>query len=399
MLRQVQSYDLQRILKTISVAVVKKEHPAIVFFSGGTALNGVAAELAKVNPDCAYIITTFDSGGSSAALREVFDMPAVGDVRNRLLALADIDNPEKVNIVELLKTRLPRYADRTALYGQLSHLANGSHALMDGFSEIVRKILSDRFALFIELAGDSFDPVNASLGNILLAAGFMAHQRILAPPIAQLSHLIGVRGIVRAATVDNGHLAVRLANGEILAGQHLFTGKEVEPISVPIDGMWICAGVDDPWPRPVHASSLAINLVHGADMIVYPMGSFYSSLLAAISPQGLGLAVSMNPCPKIFIPNMGFDPELIGHNINLQVERLLEVMRMDNSAYLNSEEVLNYVLIDSENGTYQEEPDLDALEKLPLKVIDRKLVSDDSEGLVDPRLLAPVLMELVPGNK
>ncbi|WP_320174466.1 GAK system CofD-like protein [Maridesulfovibrio sp.] len=373
---------------------MSKEHPEIVFFSGGTALNSLAAELAKVNPKCAYIITTFDSGGSSAALREVFDMPAVGDVRNRLLALADKDSPEKSNIVELLATRLPRFADKTALYGQLSHLANGSHSLMDGFSEVVRKILSDRFALFIELAGDHFDPVNASLGNIVLAAGFMAHQRILAPPIAQLSRLIGARGIVRASTVDNGHLAVRLENGEILAGQHQFTGKETDPISSPIDGMWICSGVDDPWPRAVHGSSLAINLINNADIIVYPMGSFYSSMLAAISPQGLGHAISLNPCPKVFIPNMGFDPELIGHNINLQIERLLEVLRMDNSAYIGSEAVLDYILIDSENGTYQEDPDFAALEKFPLKVIDRTLVSEDSDGLIDPRLLAPILMEL-----
>ncbi|WP_321402186.1 GAK system CofD-like protein [Maridesulfovibrio sp.] len=373
---------------------MNKEHPAIVFFSGGTALNGLAAELAKVNPECAYIITTFDSGGSSAALREVFDMPAVGDVRNRILALADTDSPEKANIVAMLNTRLPRYADRTALYGQLSHLANGSHPLMDGFSEVVRKIISERFALFIELAGDSFDPVNASLGNIVLAAGFMAHQRVLAPPIAQLSRLIGARGVVRASTVDNGHLAVRLMNGEILAGQHLFTGKESDPVASPIDGMWICSGIDDPWPRSVHGSSLAINLINDADMLVYPMGSFYSSTLAALSPQGLGQAICRNPCPKVFIPNMGFDPELIGHDINLQVERLLEVLRMDSAAYVNLSKVLNFILIDSVNGTYQQEQDFAALEKLPVKVIDRRLVSDESEGLIDPRLLAPVLMEL-----
>lgn len=373
---------------------MEKTHPSIVFFSGGTALNGLASELAKVNPQCVYIITTFDSGGSSAALREVLDMPAVGDVRNRMLALADTDSPEKANIVAMLNTRLPRYADRTALYGQLSHLATGTHSLMDGFSEIVRKILSERFALFIELAGDSFDPVNASLGNIVLAAGFMAHQRVLAPSIAQLSRLIGVRGIIRASTVDNGHLAVRLMNGEILAGQHLFTGKESDPVSSPIDGMWICSGVDDPWPRSVHASSLAIDQVKEADLIVYPMGSFYSSTLAALSPQGLGKAVAAKKCPKIFIPNMGFDPELIGHDIKLQVERILEALRMDSAAYIDLDRALNYILIDSENGTYQENQDFAALEKLPLKVIDRKLVSDESGGLIDPRLLAPLLMEL-----
>ncbi|WP_320006162.1 GAK system CofD-like protein [Maridesulfovibrio sp.] len=373
---------------------MEKTHPSIVFFSGGSALNGLASELAKVNPLCAYIITTFDSGGSSAALREVLNMPAVGDVRNRMLALADIDSHEKANIVAMLNTRLPLYADRTALYGQLAHLANGSHSLMDGFSEIVRKIISERFALFIELVGDSFNPVNASLGNIVLAAGFIANQRILAPSIAQLSRLIGVRGIVRASTVDNGHLAVRLMNGEILAGQHHFTGKESDPVSSPIEGMWICSGIDDPWPRSVHASSLAINLVNSADLIVYPMGSFYSSTLAALSPQGLGKAVAAKKCPKIFIPNMGFDPELLGHDINLQVERILDVLRMDSAAYINFDRTLNYILIDSENGTYQENQDFSALEKLPVKVIDRRLVSDESGGLIDPRLLAPVLMEL-----
>lgn len=376
-----------------------KEYPGIVFFSGGTALNGLAAHIADINPDCSYIITTFDSGGSSAHLREIFDMPAVGDVRNRLIALADTNSPERANIVKILSTRLPKVADRPALQSQLSHLANGSHPLFEGVSEIVRKIIADRFSFFIDLVGEDFDPAYASLGNIILAAGFMAHQRVMAPPIAQFSKLIRARGVVRSSTVDNGHLAVRLLNGEIIAGQHMFTGKEVDPIPSPIDGMWICSGVNDPWPRLVHASSLAMALVSEADMIVYPMGSFYSSILAAISPQGMGQTISLNPCPKLFIPNMGNDPELLGHDLNLQVERLVEALRMDNGACIKPESVLNAILIDSENGDYGGKFDLRELEKLSLKVIDRKLVSDESEGLIDPRLLAPELMKLACGNE
>lgn len=378
---------------------VGNEYPGIVFFSGGTALNGLAAHIADLNPACSYIITTFDSGGSSANLRDVFDMPAVGDVRNRLIALADTSSPERANIVKMLSTRLPKVADRPALQSQLSHLANGSHPLMEGLSEVVRKILADRFSFFVDLVDDNFDPSYASLGNIVLAAGFMAHQRVLAPPIAQFSRLINARAVVRSSTVDNGHLAVRLQNGEIIAGQHLFTGKEVDPIPSPIDGMWICSGVNDPWPRLVHASSLAMRLVSDADMIVYPMGSFYSSILAAVSPQGMGRTISLNPCPKLFIPNMGNDPELIGHSVDLQVERLLEVLRMDNGAGIKPENVLNAILIDSENGDYAGRLNLKELEKLPLKVIDRKLVSDESEVLIDAGLLASELMELACGNE
>jgi 2-phospho-L-lactate transferase/gluconeogenesis factor (CofD/UPF0052 family) len=43
------------------------------------------------------MITPFDSGGSSAEIRKAFKMLAVGDLRNRLMALADQSvkgNPE-----------------------------------------------------------------------------------------------------------------------------------------------------------------------------------------------------------------------------------------------------------------------------------------------------------------
>ena len=41
----------------------------ILFFSGGTALAPVAAELSRHTRNAVHVITTFDSGGSSAELR------------------------------------------------------------------------------------------------------------------------------------------------------------------------------------------------------------------------------------------------------------------------------------------------------------------------------------------
>ncbi|MGE4294032.1 MAG: 2-phospho-L-lactate transferase CofD family protein, partial [Desulfovibrio sp.] len=63
--------------------------PRVLFFSGGTALRDTSAELVRYTHNSVHIITPFDSGGSSAILRKAFDMPAVGDIRNRLMALAD----------------------------------------------------------------------------------------------------------------------------------------------------------------------------------------------------------------------------------------------------------------------------------------------------------------------
>ena len=63
--------------------------PRILFFTGGSALRKTSRELIKYTHNSIHLITPFDSGGSSAVIREAFAMPAVGDIRNRLMSLAD----------------------------------------------------------------------------------------------------------------------------------------------------------------------------------------------------------------------------------------------------------------------------------------------------------------------
>src|SRR5688572_20913617 len=63
--------------------------PRLLFFSGGSALRGLSRKLKLYTENSAHLITPFDSGGSSALLRDTFGMPSVGDLRNRLMALAD----------------------------------------------------------------------------------------------------------------------------------------------------------------------------------------------------------------------------------------------------------------------------------------------------------------------
>lgn len=95
----------------------------ILFFSGGTALAPVAAELSRHTRNAVHVITTFDSGGSSAELRRAFDMPAVGDIRARIMALADRSLEGNPETVELLGYRLPKDAGRkpSTVSWRLSH--------------------------------------------------------------------------------------------------------------------------------------------------------------------------------------------------------------------------------------------------------------------------------------
>ncbi|MBL0700813.1 MAG: YvcK family protein, partial [Desulfosarcina sp.] len=61
--------------------------PRLLFFSGGSALRHLSSTLTKYTYNSIHLITPFDSGGSSATLRRAFKMLAIGDIRNRLMAL------------------------------------------------------------------------------------------------------------------------------------------------------------------------------------------------------------------------------------------------------------------------------------------------------------------------
>src|SRR5437867_12918419 len=66
----------------------------IVGSGGGTGLPVLLAGLAQISSeqtplDLTAIVTVSDSGGSTGILRRAFDMPAMGDIRNCLISLAE----------------------------------------------------------------------------------------------------------------------------------------------------------------------------------------------------------------------------------------------------------------------------------------------------------------------
>lgn len=63
--------------------------PRIVFFSGGSALRPLSRVLKRYTHNSTHLITPFDSGGSSAEIRKAFHMLSIGDLRSRLVALAE----------------------------------------------------------------------------------------------------------------------------------------------------------------------------------------------------------------------------------------------------------------------------------------------------------------------
>jgi len=204
--------------------------PKILFFSGGTALNPLSRALVRYTHNSIHLVTPFDSGGSSARLRNAFHMPAVGDLRSRLMALADQSVKGNPEIYSLFTHRLPQDQDNQKLKVMLMRMAEGHHRLVRSILEPMRTIVRGYITAFIRKMPDSFDLKGASIGNLILTAGYFSHNRHMDPVIFLFSKLAEVRGTVRPIMNKHLHLITHLENGRILLGQHELTGKETIPI-------------------------------------------------------------------------------------------------------------------------------------------------------------------------
>ncbi|GBC59634.1 hypothetical protein DENIS_0573 [Desulfonema ishimotonii] len=369
--------------------------PRVLFFSGGSALKDTSPELIRYTHNSVHIITPFDSGGSSARLREAFQMPAIGDVRNRMLALADRSLHGNPEILRLFAHRFPEDGDPKILEHELDRMITGDHELVADIPDPMRKIIRHQLDMFRGFMPDSFDLRKASLGNLVLAAGYLDNRRNFDTIIYIFSKLVQVRGIVRPVVNKYLHLITETEDGEIIVGQHRLTGKEVAPITSGVRKIWLSASRKEPVRTDVPIRNKMIRLIGKADLICYPMGSFYTSLVVNLLPTGVGRAVSANTCPKVFVPNTGGkDPESFGLTLTEQVKRLIFYLVKDDPDRISAKDVLHFVIADGENGNYPGGVDEAALSALGIRVISTPLVSPESAPYIDEKLLVPILLSL-----
>ena len=368
--------------------------PRPLFFSGGTALREFCGQLIRYTHNSIHIITPFDSGGSSAKLRKAFHMPAVGDIRNRLMALAEQSFQGSPEIFELFAHRLPEKAPCSRLHSELAQMARGKHPLTARLPAPLGRIIRGHLETFQGKMPENFDLQGANIGNLVLAAGYLENRRLLDPAIYLFSNLIQARGVVRPVVNRYRHLVAQLESGEVYVGQHRLTGKEAAPISAPVRRLYLCEHSSTTRPSSVQIPSKVRDLIQTAELICYPMGSFYSSLIANLLPRGVGDAVSSLECPKIYIPNTGTDPEAHGLDPNRQTEILLSYLKADAPERIENRQVLTAVLVDRERGNYAAPVDAGRLSALGVEVIDYPLVTETSAPLIDPGRLAEALLSL-----
>ncbi|SBT16960.1 Gluconeogenesis factor [Marinomonas gallaica] len=330
--------------------------PSILFFSGGSALNKISRQLKRYTHHSIHMVTPFDSGGSSAKLRQAFDMPAVGDLRSRIMALADETVLGQPDVFDLFSYRLAHDMSDEQLWQEFSQLTDGSHVLMQPIVAPMKSLIKAQLARLQAHLPEDFDLRGASVGNLIISGGYLGNQQLLDPIIFLFSRLVKTLGEVTTIVDETHHLGVRLTSGECILGQHLITGKECRPLSSPIEEIWLNHGLTENHPISAQVPEDRRQNIEQADIICYPPGSFFTSVVANLLVSGVSEAIVANPNPKLYLPNLGEDPEQKGWSIMARIEYLLRLML--GSPELNRQTpVLNWILLDS-NYDYGEVDEL-----------------------------------------
>jgi len=367
--------------------------PAILFFSGGTALREMSKRLIRYTHKSIHLITPFDSGGSSAVLRHAFAMPAVGDIRNRLMALADQSVRGNNGVYALFTYRLSKRISQAELRDELARMASGEHFLIHSVPGLINGVIREYLKKFIEIMPPDFDLRGASVGNLVLTAGYLVSNRQLEPVIENFAELARVCGVVAPIVDEDMHLAARLEDGSVVVGQHLMTGKEAAPLDSPIDQMWLTKELDSETPVQPVIDETVVGHIEAADLICYPPGSLYSSVVANLLPIGVGQAVAESSAPKVYVPSTGHDPEAEGLSVADRVEVLLAHLKASGAS--EGSRVLDMVLLDIESGDYEGGIEQDRIRRLGVEIVNSRLVTDESTPDLDGQLLSEVLLSLL----
>jgi uncharacterized cofD-like protein len=235
--------------------------PRIVAIGGGTGLSTLLRGLKVHTANLTAIVSVADDGGSTGRLREQLGIPAVGDIRNCLVAMAETEPA----MGELLQYRFG--ADQGSLSG---------HAV----------------------------------GNLLITAMNAIGGGDFEAAVRQMNRVLAVRGSVVPASGTALTLHARLRDGSEVAGQSRVARMR---------------GIERVWLEPgdVRASRDALGAIADADLVVLGPGSLYTSVLATILLPELRAALAATPALRVYVANVATQSgETEGYDLADHVEAL-----------------------------------------------------------------------------
>jgi 2-phospho-L-lactate transferase/gluconeogenesis factor (CofD/UPF0052 family) len=161
----------------------------------------------------------------------------------------------------------------------------------------------------------------------------------------------------------------------------------------PVKSLFLSSSPDYPERVNVEISRGTRDNILRAEVICYPMGSFFTSILANLLPLGMGSAVAANNCPKVYIPNTFTDVEQFGLSLSDTVQVICNCLN-DNGSSRAPTDYINLVLLDTAGVKYPYDLELERLRDLGIDILDISLVTPESSPYIDPESLCRVLLSL-----
>jgi hypothetical protein len=146
-------------------------------------------------------------------------------------------------------------------------------------------------------------------------------------------------------------------------------------------------------PSPIRITPAVEDLIRSADLICYPIGSFYTSLVATLLPDGVAQAIADADAPRVYVPNPGHDREELGLSLPGKVETLLGYLKAGAPPSTPTSTLLSHVLLDAA-GTGAKSRDLDGIRRLGVRVLDTRLLAEGKTPRLDDTLLVKALLML-----
>lgn len=321
--------------------------PKVVVIGGGTGQSVFLRGLKHFTKNITAVVTVADDGGGSGVLREDLGMLPPGDIRNCLLALANIEP----TMDEVMKYRFTEGA----------------------------------------LKGQSF-------GNLFLAAmnGLYGNFEIA---VYKMSQIFAITGRVLPVTLEDIKLIAQLKNGNMVKGESIIP-KEVKNQQSSIERVYLD-------PIDVKPLDEVINSIVNADIIIMGPGSLYTSIIPNLLVERVVEVIKKSNAPKVYISNIMTQPgETDNHNVLDHVNAILRHTKENILDYVIAN---NEILPDDIFEIYQndgakqvllDKDQKEILKNMGIKTIEENLIEIKSNYIRhDAKYISNIIVKLALSHK
>ncbi|MEF2781994.1 gluconeogenesis factor YvcK family protein [Erysipelotrichaceae bacterium HCN-30851] len=274
----------------------------VVVIGGGTGLSVMMRGLKQIkNINLTAIVTVADDGGSTGRIRRQFHIPAMGDIRNVMCAMAEEES-------------------------------------------IFTSLMNYRFE------GEEGDVGGHNLGNLILTALTKTTGSFM-EAIQTFSKFLNVKGEIIPSSLQVITLYAVMEDGTIVRGE-----SNIPNFDNQIERVF--------YEEKVEPTREALQAIHEADVIVYGIGSLYTSIIPNLIVDGIVDELKKNPVKKIYFCNAMTQP---GETDNFSLED--HVRALQNHSY---EKAIDIVITHNNRAEQRLLDKYKAMGSVPVRVMEEK---------------------------